>query len=551
MHAATADADIWHRRLGHMNLRSMELLCRKEGNGVKYTETVSDCNICALSKSRQQVHPKKSTRTTTRPMHLIYTDLMGPFMPPAKRGYRYVSKFTDDYSRVKEVNLLRNTSEAAGSLHQYNMTVAVLVGLRIEIFRCDKGGEYIGKEFKTLCVNAGINVDYTATNTPQQNGVSGRDGQPLAQITRCLMKDGNFPSSLRGELIFTTAYLSNRSPHSPLGGATPYFRMHNKETDLSGLRVIGVRAFVHRETYTRKLDDRAFEGKLCGFSQDSRPYRTYNPAKGTVVESCNVTFLKTPAYSLPLGITSEDYPYEGDVLRFTSALDGPLMAEDTFDGEEFWSVMEQEARMQRLRQEVRRLSRMNATYRKLPTSHQPLSASVASDNSGVASPSIVPAATGEPEDASPGAAPTAPTTPAAGNASTASRIGRRLEVTRASTRNSPNDKNTVDSSEVPRALFLAHTMRPDLSALTFSQLLAGDRRKGVRLRDRDRDCGFCSPGRRSLCLSESFRLHHRSSHSQRNIGGGKLAPQNLQQLQERGEITPMEGLVRRHSEGDG
>ena len=149
------------------------------------------------------------------------------------------------------------------------------------------------------------------------------------------------------------------------------------------------------------------------------------------------------------------------------------MAEDTFDGKGFCSAMEQEARMQRLRQEVRRLSRMNATYRELLTSPQPLSAfpGVASYNSGVASPSIVPGTTGEPDDASPGAAPTAPTTPAAGNAPTVPRTERRLEVTRSSTRNSPNDEDTVDSSEVPKALLLAHTMRPDPSALPFSQLL--------------------------------------------------------------------------------
>ena len=422
VYAATADADIWHRRLGNINLRSMELLRPKEGSGVEYTGTVSDCDICALSKSRHEAHPKKSTRTTTRPTQLIYTDLMGPFTPPAKGGYRYVSKFTDDYSRMKEVYLLRNKSEAAESLHQYNMTVAVPLRLRIETVRYDKGGKYTGKDFKTLSVNTGTNVEYTATNTPQQNGVSESDGQTLAQITRCLIKDGNSPPSLWGELIFTAAYLSNRSPHSVLGGATPYFRVHNKGVDLSGLRAIEARAFVHRETYTRKLDDRAFEGKLCGFSQDSRAYMIDNSAKGTVVESRNVTFLEAPAYSLPLGITSEDYHYEGDVLRFTSVLDEPLMAEDTFDGEDFCSATEQEARMQCLQQEIRRLSRINATYRELPTSPQPLSASpgVASDNSGVTSPSIVPGTTGEPEDAFSGAAPTAPTIPVAGNAPTAS-----------------------------------------------------------------------------------------------------------------------------------
>ena len=233
VYAATADADIWHRRMGHMNLCSMELRCRKEGNGFEHTRPVSDNDICALSKSRQQAHPKKSTRTTTRPMQLIYTDLVGPFTPPAKGGYRYVSKFTDDYSRMKEVYLLRNKSDTAETINQYNMTVAVPVGLRIETARCDRGGEYIGKEFKTLYVNAGINVEYTATNTPQQNGVSERDGQTLAQITRCLMKDGNFLPSLWGELIFTAVYLSNRLPHSALGGVTPYFRMRNTRRQTS------------------------------------------------------------------------------------------------------------------------------------------------------------------------------------------------------------------------------------------------------------------------------------------------------------------------------
>ena len=103
------------------------------------------------------------------------------------------------------------------------------------------------------------------------------------------MKNGNFLPSLWGEPIFTAAYLSNRSPHLALGGATPNFRMHNKEADFLGLRAIGARTFVHHDTYTRKLDDRAFEGKPCGFSQDSRVYRICNPAKGTVVDIRNVT----------------------------------------------------------------------------------------------------------------------------------------------------------------------------------------------------------------------------------------------------------------------
>ena len=124
VYTATTSASVWHRRLGHMNPRNMEVLRNKQGNGVEYTGTISGCDICSVTKSKQQAHPKKSTRKTTRPMQLVYTDLMGPFTPAAKGGYRFVSKFTDDYSRMKEIFLLKKKTEAAESLHQYNMTVS-------------------------------------------------------------------------------------------------------------------------------------------------------------------------------------------------------------------------------------------------------------------------------------------------------------------------------------------------------------------------------------------------------------------------------------------
>ncbi|CAN0467166.1 unnamed protein product [Scytosiphon promiscuus] len=42
---------------------------------------------------------------------------MGPVTPTAKGGYLYVTKFTDDYTRKKEIFLLNSRSEAVDSLH--------------------------------------------------------------------------------------------------------------------------------------------------------------------------------------------------------------------------------------------------------------------------------------------------------------------------------------------------------------------------------------------------------------------------------------------------
>ena len=99
--------------------------------------------------------------------------------------------------------------------------------------------------------------------------------------------------------MMTAAYLPNRSPHSALGGATPYSKMHQKSPDLSRLRTIGARAFVHHERYRKKLEDRAFEGKLCGYGLDSQTYRVFNPSTQTVVESRNFTFIESPPRSMP------------------------------------------------------------------------------------------------------------------------------------------------------------------------------------------------------------------------------------------------------------
>ena len=46
-----------------------------------------------------------------------------------------------------------------------------------------------------------------------QNGISERDGRTLATMTRCLLKDGNFPRNMWGELFFTAVRLSNRAQH--------------------------------------------------------------------------------------------------------------------------------------------------------------------------------------------------------------------------------------------------------------------------------------------------------------------------------------------------
>ena len=44
-------ADNWHRRMGHINAKGLDLLNKTDGNGMRFVGGVSDCDLCAIGKS--------------------------------------------------------------------------------------------------------------------------------------------------------------------------------------------------------------------------------------------------------------------------------------------------------------------------------------------------------------------------------------------------------------------------------------------------------------------------------------------------------------------
>ena len=78
---ATTNAQLWHRRLGHFNKRSLELMQRRDGNGVAFDGSIDHRDVCAVGKSHQLAHPKKAKHAITAPFQLVNGDLMGPFNP--------------------------------------------------------------------------------------------------------------------------------------------------------------------------------------------------------------------------------------------------------------------------------------------------------------------------------------------------------------------------------------------------------------------------------------------------------------------------------------
>ena len=97
---AMTNAQLRHRRLGHLNNRSLKFMQWRDGNGVAFDGSIHHCDVCAVGKKQQLAHPKKAKHADIpAPFQLIYEDLVGPFKPAARGGYEYASKIIDQFTK--------------------------------------------------------------------------------------------------------------------------------------------------------------------------------------------------------------------------------------------------------------------------------------------------------------------------------------------------------------------------------------------------------------------------------------------------------------------
>ena len=55
-------------------------------------------------------------------------------------------------------------------------------GMKIKAIRADRGGEYLSEDFQCFLKDSGIQPQYTAAYSPQQNGISERLNRTLVEV---------------------------------------------------------------------------------------------------------------------------------------------------------------------------------------------------------------------------------------------------------------------------------------------------------------------------------------------------------------------------------
>ncbi|GJY19134.1 putative ribonuclease H-like domain-containing protein [Tanacetum coccineum] len=143
---ATLDESmLWHRRLGHVNFKTINKLVKENlvrGLPTKRFENDQTCVACLKGKQHKASCKSKIQNSITQPLFMLHMDLFGPTFVSSLMNKKYCLVVTDDYSRFTWVFFLASKDETSGILKSFITEIENLVDKKVKIIRCDNGTEF-------------------------------------------------------------------------------------------------------------------------------------------------------------------------------------------------------------------------------------------------------------------------------------------------------------------------------------------------------------------------------------------------------------------------
>ncbi|GJT16815.1 putative ribonuclease H-like domain-containing protein [Tanacetum coccineum] len=223
--ATPDESNLWHRRLGHVNFKTMNKLVR--GNLVrglpsKLFEINQTCVACQKGKQHRASCKTKTVSSISQPLQMLHMDLFGPTFVKSLMKKMYCLVVTDDFSRFSWVFFLATKDETSEILKTFITGIENLIDLRVKVIRCDNGTEFKNRVMNQFCEMKGIKREFSVARTPQQNRVAERKNKTLIEAARTMLADSKLPTTFWAEAVNTACYVQNRvlviKPHNK----TPY-----------------------------------------------------------------------------------------------------------------------------------------------------------------------------------------------------------------------------------------------------------------------------------------------------------------------------------------
>ncbi|GJX72066.1 putative ribonuclease H-like domain-containing protein [Tanacetum coccineum] len=294
--ATIDESNLWHRRLGHINFKTMnKLVWRNLVRGLPSKIFENDHTCVAFQKGKQHKASCKTKLVSfiSQPLQMFHMDLFGPTFVKSLNKKMYFLVVTDDFSRFSWVFFLASKDETSGILKTFITGIENQINRKVKIIRCDNGTEFKNSEMNQFCQMKGIKREFSVARTPQQNEVAERKNRTLIKAARTMLADLLLPTTFWAEAINTTCYVQNRvlitKPHNKI----PYELLIGRPPNLDFMRPFGcLVTILNTLDHLVKFEGKADEGFLVGYSVNSKAFRVFNTRTRKVEENLHIKFLE-------------------------------------------------------------------------------------------------------------------------------------------------------------------------------------------------------------------------------------------------------------------
>nr|GEZ34739.1 putative ribonuclease H-like domain-containing protein [Tanacetum cinerariifolium] len=196
--ATLDESNLWHRRLGHINFKTMNKLVK--GNLVrglpsKVFENNHTCVACKKGKQHRASCKSKPVSSVSQPLQRLHIDLFGPTFVKSLNKKSYCLVVTDDYSRFSWVFFLATKDETSLILKTFITGIENQLSLKVKIIRSDNGTEFKNQDLNQFYGMKGIKREFSVPRTPQHNGITERKNRTLIKAARTMLSDLLLPIS--------------------------------------------------------------------------------------------------------------------------------------------------------------------------------------------------------------------------------------------------------------------------------------------------------------------------------------------------------------------
>ena len=189
--------EYFHKGTGHAGHHLMDATAKDYK--VDLVGKVNNCLCCSLKKIRQKNIPKKNEDKSNKPGEMMYLDISS-MRKPIMGGRQHWVILVDEVTKYKKSFFLKKKNEQLKFIVDWIKPLNARHEIQVKIIRCDNSGENKALETESDKNELGIVFEYTATRTPQQNGLVERAFVTVMGCARAMMNHAGFTMAKRQQL---------------------------------------------------------------------------------------------------------------------------------------------------------------------------------------------------------------------------------------------------------------------------------------------------------------------------------------------------------------